>query len=291
MKKGKTMRIGITFNPYGGYARYGAEKFKKLAEQGYRAVDYNLTDTDGALYALDEAAFARRMQEERAQAERAGMVVSQVHGPWRYPPRDATEEDRSERMERMKRSIRGARFLGSRYWVIHPIMPFGTHDTEVGKETETWEMNLTFMTELLAYAKEQGVTVCLENMPMLRFSMGRPRAILEFVREMNDPAFKICLDTGHVAVFPDLSLDEVVRELGEEIRVLHVHDNMGDRDAHLWPTEGCIDWEGFAKGLKEIGFNGVFSLEVAPSARLEDQAFEAQSRRLFEIANNIANGE
>lgn len=68
-----------------------------------------------------------------------------------------------------------------------------------------------------------------------------------------------------------------------------MHDNMGDRDAHLWPTEGCIDWERFAKGLKEIGFDGVFSLEVAPSARLEDQAFEAQSRRLFEIAEEIAN--
>ena len=79
----------------------------------------------------------------------------------------------------------------------------------------------------------------------------------------------------------------MVRKMGSEIKVLHVHDNTGDRDFHMWPTKGIIDWPGFMKALKEIGFQGVFSLETAPDINLECQPYASAFRELCELAKKV----
>ena len=67
-----------------------------------------------------------------------------------------------------------------------------------------------------------------------------------------------------MAVFPELSIGNEIRKLGDYIRVLHIHDNMGDRDSHLYPTKGITDWYDFVNALDEIGYKGVLSLETSP---------------------------
>ena len=282
------MKIGISFNPYNNeYARFGNEKFAKIAQHGFSAVDYNMADTDIEIYKLNDSELKKKMLEEKAAADLANIEISQVHGPWRWPPQDSTAELRRERMAKMKRSIFATRLLGCKYWVVHPIMPYGVEEDSTENAQKTWELNIEFMSELLEYARSQNVTICLENMPMRRFSMATPTKVLEFIKVINDPYFKICLDTGHVAVFPDLSVSDSVRKLGTEIKVLHVHDNAGDRDAHMFPTKGIIDWKAFLDSLDEVGFDGVFSLETLPSAALDDKSFEAECIRLFNIAKSI----
>lgn len=282
------MKIGISIAPYGKEAeRFGGELFKKLRSFGFSAVDYNIPGTKYELYAWDEETLEQRMLAEKATLEAAGLEVSQMHGPWRSPPRDATEEDRQERMEKMKRSILAARLLGCKYWVIHPIMPYGALDLDTEDPPKTWEVNKAFFGELLQYAKGQDVTICLENLPMRKFSMASPLQILKFVKEMNDEYFKICLDTGHANFFPEVPLSDVVHQMGNEIKVLHVHDNMADRDFHLWPTKGIIDWPGFVQALKDIDFQGVFSLETAPDKTLEGQAYEDAFVELCELTKKV----
>lgn len=284
------MKIGISVDPYNSrYSRCGRISFSKLGGYGFSAVDYGMADTESGLYLMSEAEQEKKTAAEKASAERAGFEISQVHGPWRYPPRDLTDEDRAERMEKMKTSIRLTHLLGCKHWVVHPIMPCGTDDLKSGREKETRELNLKFMSELLEYAKERDVIICLENMPFLDFSLSTPSQILDLVKTVNDDHFKICLDTGHVAVFSGLSAGDAVRTLGNEIKVLHIHDNMGDRDAHLWPTKGKIDWSDLAHALDEIGFDGVFSLETAPSGALDAARFEKETAELCGIAKNIIN--
>ena len=160
-------------------------------------------------------------------------------------------------------------------------------DLDTEHPQKTWELNKEFMTELLQYAKAQDVTICLENLPMGKFSMAHPEQILKFVLEMNDDHFKICLDTGHANLFPDVSLGDMVRKMGKQIRVLHVHDNMGDRDFHLWPTKGIIDWSGFMQALKDIDFQGVFSLETAPDKNLEVEPYAQAFKELCRLAKEV----
>lgn len=285
------MKTGISFHPHGnGYARFGKEKFFKIAEHGFSAIDYNMADTETELYTWSDSELEKRMLSEKEAAARAGLLISQVHGPWRFPPQDHTAEHRQERLEKMKKSITATRILGCSYWVVHPIMPCGIEDLlQSDAPPMTWELNLAFLSELLDFAKTQGVTICLENMPMRNFSLASPVQILKFVQTMHDEHFKICLDTGHVAISPDLSVGNVVRTLRDEIRVLHIHDNHGDRDAHLYPTYGIIDWTDFVCALEEIGFPGVFSLETAPSEALDDLYFEIEGKKLFEIARTLLN--
>ena len=263
------------------YARWGEMRYRKVKEHGYAYIDYDMSATDTPIYSCGEEGLEGIVRRERQSIEEAGIGVSQVHGPWRYPPRDGSREERQERMEKMKRSIRATALLGCRNWVVHPIMPYGTADKGTEHAGETWELNVAFMGELLETAKEHDVTICLENMPMPRFSIGSPSEILEFVRTMDDEHFKICLDTGHVAVYEGLDPAEAMRELGDAVRVLHVHDNNGQSDLHWMPYFGIIDWKAFARALRECGYGGVFSIETAPP-------YEEMCLALSKIAREIA---
>ena len=280
------MKIGVSVEPYGKAANcYGDELFQKLGSFGFSAIDYNISGTKYELYSMDDDAFAQRLGNERAAAEAAGLKMHQMHGPWRSPPRDATPEDRQERMEKMQRSILAAHLLGIKYWVIHPLMPYGALDLDTEDPPKTWEVNKQFMGQLLQYAKTLDVTICLENLPMSKFSMADPRQVLKFVREMNDEHFKMCLDTGHSTFFPEVCLSDMVRQIGKDLKVLH--DNMGDREFHLWPTKGIIDWPGFMKALKDIGYDGVFNLETAPDKNLEGEAYAEAFAQLCQLAKQV----
>ncbi len=284
------MKIGISASTFdrNGYGRWGEDTYKKLKEHGFLYSDCDIADTDEKLYSVSDEEFERILLDEKRLAQDAGVTINQVHGPWRWPPRDYTAEDRAERMEKMKKSIRAASVIGCKNWVIHPIMPFGVDDLDTGDAEKTWDMNVVFMRELLETAKQYGITICLENMPMLRFSLSTPEQILRLVEEINDDNFKICLDTGHVSVFrEEIDLAEEVRRLGDKIRVLHVHDNRNGIDLHLMPYYGIIDWNGFYEALKDIDYKGVFSLETTPSRKLPSYLFDEMGVMLYKIAKEI----
>ncbi len=143
---------------------------------------------------------------------------------------------------------------------------------------------MNFFHTLLPVAKEYGVTICLENMPMLAFSIAKPSDILRLVEEINDDSFQICLDTGHVSVFAELSIGDEVRRLGDHIKVLHVHDNMLSRDLHLMPYFGKLNWSEFISELKDIGYKGVFSLETEPPASIPDHIFDKMCSSMADLA-------
>jgi sugar phosphate isomerase/epimerase len=58
-----------------------------------------------------------------------------------------------------------------------------------------------------------------------------------------------------------VGVGEAIRTLGGRIASVHVHDNHGMKDEHLWPGDGTIDWPGAVKALK--------ALEKPPAAVLE----------------------
>ena len=285
------MKIGMEYSPLSsGYRRYGEKRFEKIKEHGFSCLDYGMSTTMGLLYDPPVAEAEKILLEERRMIEAAGLEVFQVHGPWRWPPQDATEEDRAERLEKMERSLWMTSVMGCKNWIIHPLMPHTTKDLDNGMAEETWKINADFFPRVLEIAKSYDITICFENMPMLRFSIATPEDILRFVRFMNDDHFKVCLDTGHVNVFNHLSIGDSVRLLGKEIRTLHVHDNSRSIDLHQMPFFGTLNWKELADALHEIEYDGVFSLETAPPARLPDPLHDEAGHFLFRVANQIING-
>ena len=279
------MKIGIKESSYRVYPK--EIRYQKMKEHGFTCADYGMSNTEVAPYTLDDAEFDAYLTEERRLAEDAGIVISQVHGPWRWPPQDATEEDRAERMEKMKRSIRGTAVLGCKNWIVHPIMPYGINELGTDDAQKTWDLNVVFMRELLACAKEHDIIICFENMPMPNFSLGSVEAIMRFVNEMNDDHFRVCLDTGHVNVFPGQTLYYAVHMIGDKLQTLHVHDNSGKSDEHRLPWLGTADWEGFGRALREIGFDGVFSYETGPAIALPVDLYGDMLRFMVKSAHVI----
>ena len=277
------MKIGITDD-----AIRGEEHYRRLSAAGFAYCDFNMADTEKLPYSCDDAGFEECLKAQRAAAERAGVTIWQVHGPWRHPVHDSTPEERAERMEKMQRSIHGTAILGAKYWVVHPIMPCGLDDLLTGNAEKTKALNLEFMRGLLPTAKREGVTICLENMPFPDFSISTPAAIIEIVKEIDDPNFAMCLDTGHTNVCRGWQKPAAaMREYAQYIKVLHVHDNRKRRDEHLMPFYGSIDWKDFYKALCEVNFDGVLSLECAPSKQLPTDIMEDLYPIYFRIAKAI----
>lgn len=279
------MKIGIDESYTSRYGfRAGLERMKS---QGYECLDFqHFVNTETPLFQASDSEFEREVESYRKMAEETGIEIFQSHGPWRWPPRDFSPEDRAERFEKMSKSIYGTALLGCKYFIIHPIMPFG--DNQDPDPTALWDMNLEFMGRLEQVARRNQVVICYENMPMKALSNSKPDAILRFAKEIDSPYFKVCLDTGHCAVFGE-SPAEAVRLIGKDyLATLHIHDNNGHGDLHWIPYTGVIDWEDFAKALREIGYEGCASLETGVPGRIPDCARESFELGLFAMIRHIA---
>lgn len=257
-----------------------------MKRHGFTAMDYSFIDTDAPLFCADDAAFDAALRAQRQQIEEAGITVYQTHGPWRYPPRDFLPEERQERFEKMARAIHGTALLGAKYIVIHPLMPFGTGGDQ--DAAELLRINVDFFRRLCAVAEKEGVFICLENMPFSDFPLSSPWQILDAVKKIDHPCMRVCLDTGHCVVKNE-DLGEAVRLLGREyLCTLHVHDNNGRSDQHLLPYHGKADWDGFALSIREIGYQGVLSLECRVQAHMPESIREYHENGLGMIARLLA---
>lgn len=85
--------------------------------------------------------------------------------------------------------------------------------------------------------------------------------ISDLVDAVHFPWFDWCCDTGHIHGF-----GTGIRELEEVSRVpkmLHIQDNNGvNRDDHMIPFDGSIDWYECMRILKKIDYQGDFTLEA-----------------------------
>ena len=284
------MKIGIGpyyYKKYGGKA--GAER---MLSHGYEYMDFDwYANTEGGLYPEDEAEFIRVTEELRDKFNAKGYKVRQIHGPWRSTDDYRTEEQRAERYEKTVRAIRAAAIIGAKYMAIHPIMPFGVGKHTEREAEEAFLINVEFYTRLAKVGEENGVYVCLENMPFPDFPISSSIDIMRVVRAVNNPYFRVCLDTGHANVVkPDPA--ESVHIIGKDnLLILHVHGNDGKDDLHYNPMkEGdTVDWEAFSAALREIDFEGVVNLETSP--RTGDTYGEAADEleiKLAEKAKSIA---
>lgn len=263
------------------FSDYGDRCYLKMKEFGFDAVDYYI---GGELNGLSEEEYDAKILAQKALMEEAGVIPFQVHGPWHYPPHDETEEARAERMEVMKRSLRGCALLGCRYWVIHPLMPFGPRND--GDFNEFWQINLDFFRRLLPTAKQYGIIICFENMPMRSLTISPVPKTLEFIRAMDDESFQLCLDTGHCWI-RGTTPGDAVRMAGKTLKVLHVHDNFQLPDPHLVPGAGTIDWKDFMRALQETEFDGVLSLECELDEFLPTLDLDSRFAALAKIAQDL----
>ena len=90
-----------------------------------------------------------------------------------------------------------------------------------------------------------------------------PEDFLAHLNAVNDESFVACLDLGHAEIVgEDISAPQMIKALGKHLQALHIHDNNKIKDLHQIPFSGAIDFDPIAKALKEIDYQGYFTLEA-----------------------------
>ena len=87
------MKIGLQTNSLekNAYGRWGDNAYKKIKEHGFSCIDFNLANTETEIYTSSLAQMEKILLRERELTAEAGIEISQVHGPWRWPAKDLSD--------------------------------------------------------------------------------------------------------------------------------------------------------------------------------------------------------
>jgi sugar phosphate isomerase/epimerase len=132
--------------------------------------------------------------------------------------------------------------------VAHPPPP--------GRLLERWS------TGPLREAREQGVSVAVENMPRRGSIFGRPRSCYrpEHLAGLGD----VTLDTSHVGA-SKVDLMRAYSVLAGQLRHVHLSDSdLTGGDQHRLPGKGRLPLRPFLAALVQSDYPGVVCLELKP---------------------------
>lgn len=178
---------------------------------------------------------------------------------------------RPESLDILKRDI--DLFLGA--GIENAVLHFnGGNDLPLDKRHEA---RLKVVATLCDYVKDTNLTLCLENLGSVPETHTAER-LLGIIETIGSDRLAICLDTGHLHLVngrneAKQSQREFILKAGSLLRALHITDNNRVLDEHLMPFSSRypIDWVEVVTALREIGYKGLFNLEL-PGERLAPMA-------------------
>ncbi|OJV43762.1 MAG: xylose isomerase [Acidobacteriales bacterium 59-55] len=170
---------------------------------------------------------------------------------------DPEKSRRIDAMDEVKRAIESAEQIPFRAITLH-----------LGLKDEPWntralENSLTAIEHLKAFAHALGVKILLEN---LQNEVTTPQHLLEILRAGHFDNVGVTLDIGHAhlsAPENNAGINAAFEVLKHRIAELHLHDNQGVKNDHLWPGSGSIDWANVAKHIAALPPSTPSILEIA----------------------------
>jgi len=196
-----------------------------------------------------------------AMLRNLGIEANSMHAPYaeRIDISSHDPQQREDSVNELFAATSAAAILGCRYLVLHP-----GPEQEGRPSPEDWYWRIHHAAEALnrvaTRCRELGLVLLLENMlPHLLF--GQTSDMLWLLGAIRETNVGTCLDTGHASLSGDLPT--VVHKLSGHLRMLHANDNGGNRDDHLPPGEGRIDWSSLVSQLIKWRFQGPLILELS----------------------------
>ncbi len=270
----------------------GNEKaIEYIAKAGFDAFDFTMVDIaypvnwatkevkigDTPLAGPDYLKYIRSIKKV---ADDNGIICNQTHSV--YP----TQFPEIERY--IRRTIECTAELGAKICVVHPLSLSPVKD------------NVNYFLDLLPFAKDYGVTIATENMWDWNSAKdhAKPAActphseFASLLNAVNDDYLCACVDIGHAEMRGvETTAADMIRALGSKVKALHIHDNDLHKDLHALPFTMDIDFDKVVKALKDINYDGYFTLEADSHLTKYtcDNAFEgikkmqAAARRLADM--------
>ena len=255
---------------------YGDIKALEIAKEiGADAVDFGLDCQscvdENSIYSKSENEIIEHFKSVKEKADELGLIISQTHGRLRIYWGE--EEKNIVALKDARIDCLVTKTLGAPYCVMHSI---ATSITGPDAKAEFMH-DLCFKTvnTILEYAKEFDVKLAIETMgdsPVYGCCdffgiLSEFKKSFDAVasHENNADYLCCCIDTGHVNKamrFNNPTPGEFIRTMGSAVKCLHLNDNNTLKDEHKPPKTGVIDWTDVLNALDEVGYDGVYNLEL-----------------------------
>lgn len=182
---------------------------------------------------------------------------------------------RIDAMDEVKRALEAAEQIPIRFLILH-----------LGEREDVWseraiEHSITAIEHLRAFASPLGVKILVEN---LQGEVAKPAHLIQILHLGHFQDVGVCLDVGHAHLGDGVG--SAFAELKDRIRSSHLHDNKGDKDAHLWPGDGTIAWDETLGELKSAPQTPAGVLEIHYTLGDTTESVVEKARKAFEKMEN-----
>ncbi len=174
-----------------------------------------------------------------------------------------TEEGRAGTSKVLSIATRNAEALGVATIVHHP------NGQRLDRDEDRERLKVE--AELLAGLARPGLRFAVEN----GASLGTMEYLLALAELVGPEKVGVCVDSGHAAL-GDLGPGRAIRMAGQRLITTHLQDNLGQRDDHMPPGDGTIDWDDVAAALGEIGYPGCVLLELTDQPNTDERRASIQ---------------
>ncbi len=236
------------------------ECMKSCSNAGYKVLDINFCDMSNEGMPLTFDNWEEWVDSIGELGAKLGIEFSQSHSAF-YNVCDRSIKDRPWREELARRAIIGSAKLGVKWVVFHS----GTVYDNGFSEKKSKISNLDYFAPHIELAKKVGTGIALENL-FEHPNEGRRytatvEELIDIVDSFKDSSVGICWDFGHGNLM-GIDQNKALRQIGKRLVATHVADNSGERDDHVAPFYGQIEWAPLMNTLKEIDYRYDFTYEI-----------------------------
>ena len=276
------------FRPDGGKNGF-SYCIKECAAGGYRVLDLNLCEAMNPTSRLRTEPWQAYGEDIARWAEEAKVTFAQAHLPYYdlFAEKDASRRELMEKL--IRRAILVCGMLQIPWAVTHP----GTVYEAGPNMSVSLRRNLDYYSPLVDLASAQGVGIALENdfeylgPRRQRVFCAAPGELADLVDAFHAPeAVGACYDFGHANLVGGFHREDLLI-LGKRLKAVHINDNHGQKDEHLLPFLGTVNWATAMAALAEIDYTGPLTYEIQEYGRNFPNAHKhlavAESLRVGEI--------
>ena len=226
------------------------EFLSQVAEYGFTAVEVFCSR------AHFDYSSKQEIQALKGMLEHHKLQLASLHAPTNKDasamresgiPLSVCEAERVRRIEAMdefKRAIDVAEELPFPRMVLH--MGGSRESADPRKRDAAFST----LEHLVLHAKHVGVTLCVENTVS---EMGQPAYLRSFVEETRLTGLRFNFDVGHANLSDEPQAERIPKAfdpMRDLVASMHLHDNHGEKDEHLLPYDGSIEWKSAISLLK-----------------------------------------
>lgn len=247
------MEYGININYFTKHKQTELENVAKLVSKaGFRMLDYTpplLNDNWDFI-----------MQEHLKIFNEYGLKVHQTHAPFN---RYGQYGDKYKVC--LDRCAEATAIMGAEFMVTHGD-EFDFDNLSFSPDAAL-EYNYKLFLPCVEFAEKNGYKVAFEtvfedNFRNTRRFTSQDDELMKLITSFESSSAVCCWDFGHANISFGKDMPDVIKRFDSLIQCTHLHDNTGI-DSHQIPMTGDIDWKAVMSSFRDIGYEGILSIEYA----------------------------